>query len=99
MLGTCVSGLCQLRQVPLAGLHRMGFPVRRVLVSFGGPLAVFLRFLPDMLWPIRKIPDPANDPQPGSRKRQVTDLPHGATHHQQEWGRSVTCLFSRPQIK
>ncbi len=35
-----------------------------LLVSFGAPLAVFLRFLPMVLWPIRQIVDPADDPQP-----------------------------------
>lgn len=35
-----------------------------VLVSFGAPLAVFLRALPDVLWPVRQIVDTEDHPQP-----------------------------------
>ena len=44
-----------------------------VLVSVGAPAAVFLRFLPMMLWPIRQIADTAEDSQPVPAPEVVLD--------------------------
>lgn len=40
-------------------------PFTVILQIFGGPLAVFLSVLPGLLWPIRRVPEPAaEEPQP-----------------------------------
>jgi hypothetical protein len=48
---------------PLLYLTGWGtFALGIVIVSFAAPLAVFLRALPDVLWPIRQIVDTETDP-------------------------------------
>ena len=42
-------------------------------VCFAAPLAVFLRALPDMLWPVRQIVDTEDHPQPVQEREVVLD--------------------------
>jgi hypothetical protein len=47
-----------------------------LLVMFAAPLAVILRFLPFLLWPTRRVEDPAEEPQP---VREATEVSVGTT--------------------